>query len=313
MSPADSRPSEEARTRRPWLGFLLNLILPPGGYVYAGFPRWGLTVAVGTIIIGLAAAAWTLLDPPGVYGDPWRVGRSWAPALAVSGLAQLILAVHAAFLCGRTPEWRAKGRRLSGAALLMWIAPLAVAVLVRLYAPIATYSTASVAMAPTLHPNDILLARGARSECGSVSVSPGDVIAIRRGGVTYVKRAIARGGQTFALRHGRTVIDGVAADQRFIAPMKANLGADGPPGAPGVFHETLPGGPTYRILKYDPPGQNEDVAAVRVPPGSWYVLGDNRDNSMDSRFWGPVRQSDVCGVFTRILYAQDAARIGARP
>lgn len=55
-----------------------------------------------------------------------------------------------------------------------------------------------------------------------------------------------------------------------------------------------------------------DVDPLTIPPGHYFLLGDNRTNSEDSRFWGALRREDVLGKFVRILYHDEKQRAGLR-
>jgi signal peptidase I len=50
----------------------------------------------------------------------------------------------------------------------------------------------------------------------------------------------------------------------------------------------------------------ENISPRRVPPGSLFVMGDNRDNSEDSRYWGPVPVANVLGEPIVIFWSYDA-------
>jgi len=79
------------------------------------------------------------------------------------------------------------------------------------------------------------------------------------------------------------------------------------------FEETLPNGVRHHIYDLGPNGDLDQMAATTVPTGSWYLMGDNRDNAADSRVFGPVSGKDVCAVALKVVYAKDGARVGRRP
>ena len=61
-------------------------------------------------------------------------------------------------------------------------------------------------------------------------------------------------------------------------------------------------GRTYRVI-FDRSGGPHSSRPVTVPPDNYFVLGDNRDNSHDSRFWGFVPQDLIKGVVRKIWWS----------
>jgi signal peptidase I len=111
-------------------------------------------------------------------------------------------------------------------------------------------------------------------------------IAIFRHPVThieYIKRVIGLPGDTVALRGGTVVLNG--------SPLPRSPLADGnsPTSRDASFRETLPGGRSYAVLDLGRTAQ-DDYGPVEVPAGHIFVLGDNRDSSLDSRF--PARAGE---------------------
>jgi len=56
----------------------------------------------------------------------------------------------------------------------------------------------------------------------------------------------------------------------------------------------------------------QNVPPVRIPPGHVFVMGDNRDKSMEGRAWGPVTVENIKGQVLLIYSSRDTKRIGRR-
>ena len=303
------------RRRRRWAAFLLNLFLAPSGYVYAGYPRLAALLVGGVLILGAAVEVWTFSSPPGVYaGMSLFAGAGSRPSLLwllPGWLLNLAVAFHAVRLCGRPLHSDASGVRL-WLKMLGYLCVLpAAGLLSREYLPLATYTISSSVMEPTLSRSDIIWADGARALCNGGTVRPGDVVVLRRAGVNYASRAIAGGGHTIEIAGGVPIIDGVPARQRAVGTRQPDAEEFSP--MEMELEETLPNNATYRIAMFSERQPQDTVAPTRLPPHTWFVLGDNRDDSRDSRFVGPVAEKDICGVAIKVLLSKDRARIGRRP
>lgn len=293
------------RPRRWWIALILNALFPPVGYAYAGAWKMVAVTVVAVMAAAVALTEWTLVSPPGVYAygvDGVLIG---------AGVAAAVLGLHAAWLAWRAPP---RGGRPSKLALLYvapWVALFIANMLFSAYGPHPTYVMSSASMEPTLKEGDIVMVEGARANCGRTDMKAGDVVVFRRpdNAAPYMHRIVAGPGQTVAMQGGLLVIDGKPAARR-------PLGSVAMPNTPlrvTEFEETLPNGVRHRIYDLGSDGDLDDVAAKTVPAGSWYLMGDNRDNAADSRIKGPVPSRDICAVVLKTVYAKDKSRVGRQP
>jgi signal peptidase I len=196
---------------------------------------------------------------------------------------------------------------------LRTIAELAAVVLVVAAAKTAIaepFYVPSGSMEPTLQIGDELLATKFSYGYGTASLPAfldlpnsarvfetmpkrGDVVVFRWPGdrtQTWVKRVIGLPGDRIAVRDGVVWINGVAAKQTPDGTGKVET-EDGTRVTARRLIETLPGGRTHLIFKMLPVGPLDNMTEITVPPGDLFVMGDNRDDSADSRV--PVRAGGV--------------------
>jgi signal peptidase I len=124
-------------------------------------------------------------------------------------------------------------------------------------------------------------------------VKPGDIIVFKKPGDdmnpgnVLVKRAVARGGDTVELRDKRLFVNGQPSD-----------------GAP-VQHidpETYSNDPSVP----DMARRRDQFGPFQVPPGSYFGMGDNRDNSLDSRYWGAIPRGNIFGRPSVLYWSYEA-------
>ena len=289
-------------------GALLSLVIPGLGQVYARRLRAAALYAAASIAL---AAAFVVLQHTGDAATLSPTALAVFLTLALATLALNCTAAADAYRAmrhGRDPVppglWRST-----------WLWGV---VLVGITAGFDllpgdpgwnAFSVPSGSMLPTLEIGDRFVT--VDSPQALAALTPGDVIVFllpRDRTTDYVKRLVAMPGQTIEMRHGRLWIDGREVPHE-------DLGPAGPPAEAGVrrWRLTLPNGRSYVVWKTLAGGMLDDTPATTLGPDQLFVMGDNLDNSLDSRVpsaVGPVPRDLVVGRAAVIFWSRNATRIG---
>ncbi|MEM1264748.1 MAG: signal peptidase I [Pseudomonadota bacterium] len=192
---------------------------------------------------------------------------------------------------------------------------------------------------PTIHPifpvvggiNLCGWAEGADDRLFGSEPQRGDVIVFRHpvSGQDYIKRLIALPGDTVEVRDGALVLNGTPVPTEQIEDFVETFARQGPTRSPPIclraagqggdcvkhqFSETLPEDVSYSTLSVGL-SRGDTLGPVRVPEGQFFFMGDNRDNSLDSRFdrsaggVGFVPRENLIGRADRVIFSSSGASI----
>jgi signal peptidase I len=204
-------------------------------------------------------------------------------------------------MAARARGWGVQLLQFAAAVLIVFLAKGAIA---------EPFYVPSGSMEPTLLIGDALLASKFPYGYGTASLpiqinlpetgrvfgempKRGDVVVFRWPGDSsqaWVKRVVGLPGDRIQMRRGQLFINDRAASLKpdGIGEAEDDNGASEPAYR---FIETLPGGVSHAIYKLRDNGRLDNTPEITVPPEHLFVMGDNRDNSADSRV--PVREGGV--------------------
>jgi signal peptidase I len=158
------------------------------------------------------------------------------------------------------------------------------------------YSHHSLPFSPPLFPGRIWSAEPQR----------GDVVVFKfppNPSVDYIKRVIGLPGDHIQMKGGQVILNNVPVPREKTGQID-NPDITEEQGPIDVYRETLPNGVSYDTLDISPNGIGDETREFVVPPGHYFMMGDNRDNSSDSRFQvGYVPEENLVGRANIIFFS----------
>ena len=284
------------KPRRMRVALLLSVFFPGLGQMYNGQFRKGL------LFFGLLLALQVVygfmhdsLSINGVFGFMVSI-------LLLRALCILDAIRHARLQLAYTPKfYNTRGHYIVVMvimALLMWYTkPNTLSGMKLLKIPTSSNN-------PTLDIGDWVVAD--KNAYNQQEPNYGDIVMYSSDGSAHAYRLVGLPGDTIALINNVLSINGTLSKQRFIGQFNTEEGE-----LP-EYEEQMPSGRTYRIIKFRQltDSSRRYTVPIVVPPNSYFVLGDHRDNAADSRFLGCIPKTNIQGRLRFILWSKTLSRVG---
>ncbi|ANZ57567.1 signal peptidase I [Fructilactobacillus lindneri] len=194
--------------------------------------------------------------------------------------------------------------------ILGWVIPIVIGLAVALLIKQFVFTMARVdgpSMQPNLENNErIMVWCQSKIKHGSVIVfnatgldpdAPSNDSPMKRllgnAGTDYVKRVVALPGDTVEFKNGDLLVNGKKVDQSYISSSQQKQGTE---------YNNQPGNWNINSLSNNWP---KNKGAMKVKQGQYFVLGDHRSVSNDSRYWGFVPKDHVIGVVKTFPWSTD--------
>jgi signal peptidase I len=124
---------------------------------------------------------------------------------------------------------------------------------------------------------------------------------------SYVKRVVGTPGDRVAMRDGEVLVNGESQLEKHVRHIQPETDYYDPQFEWQRTHLA----PEVDATAYSP--SRDNWGPILVPEGNFFVMGDNRDNSLDSRYWGFVERGLIKGQPLFIYYSYDAEKLRPIP
>jgi len=259
--------------RKGWIAGLLSFLLPGLGQIYNGQGTKGLVILA---VLFLASPVCSLYLKHGA-------GVPFLSAMALGVVAFKLFAIVDAVINARRIAEDFEPRRYNRwyAYLGLFAFSVALSASVSLYVRnnvVQAFKVPAASMEPTLLIGDHFIAD---RTADARAPKRGDIIVFRYPedeNKDFVKRVVAIGGDRVEIRDKVLIVNGRAAVEKY---------------AVHAEKDRVPGEVNPR----------DNLGPLTVPAGSYFVMGDNRDRSYDSRFWGCVERAKIKGTVRSIYWS----------
>lgn len=269
---------------------LFNVLAPGFGYIYVGLPKKWL-IYMGIAFVNYLITMFFI----GIYYNGLLL------SLIISLIIYLFAIVDVAKFIKAHPvvemnRWM-KPSSMLGLFVLLMIVGLGAKKLARL----ENFVIPSGSMCPALHIGDRFIVEK------RVPVVAGDIVVFRSPkdqGIHFAKRVVAVGGDKVLIQKGNVAVNG---QNLFISPLEYNekmsegCGQDFEKLAAKAFKGQV--GQSEMTFLLDGHTGLDDTVEIMIPPGQYFVMGDNYNNSMDSRLIGSIVEEDIIGKALYVAYS----------
>lgn len=278
-------------TPNKWIAVLLGFFFLPLGMLYIARPLLASIYLIAAFITGIANI-WLSNQAPNL-----PVFFSFSPILMVACASHILLILKKEATLPYRP-WLSRWYGLTSFSIILLAAIFSFRSF--MYEP---FSIPAASMSPTLNPGDfIIVSKWGYGNYGSYGLSTakmpisqklkrGDIIVFefpKTPDINYVKRIIGLPGDTVEYSKGHLAVNDIKAKRE----LKTSMGEF------NTYKEYL-NDISYSIKTM--PNRPSSHGRITVPEGHIFVLGDSRDNSNDSRYWGFVPLENIVGKLAYVF------------